>query len=183
MSQPQFGGDGYQTEQEVRRWAADVEAKAQRYQQMQAEVAAVSVTESSRDGVVRVTVDATGAVTDLDIGDRHAELSGAELSREVLTTMRRAQSRITGSVAEVMERTVGDDPQTVAAVVGSYRERFPEPEPEDGRHTGSPVEEISFDRPDDPGPGTQPPRRRPPRRPRPDDDDDDNPWGNGSILS
>ena len=32
MSQPSFGGDGFQTEQEVRRWAASVEEKAQRYQ-------------------------------------------------------------------------------------------------------------------------------------------------------
>jgi DNA-binding protein YbaB len=181
VSEPSFGGDGFQTEQEVRRWAADVEAKAQRYQAMQAEVAAVTVTEVSRDDVVRVTVDTTGAVTALEIGDRDREMPGRELSALVLTTMRKAQARITGQVAEVMERTVGDDPHTIAAVVGSYRERFPEPEPEDGRHSGSHVEEMDLGGDDD---HDEPPTpRRQPRGPRPDTDDDDNPWGSGSILT
>ncbi|WP_424183527.1 YbaB/EbfC family nucleoid-associated protein [Actinokineospora sp. G85] len=179
MSTPSFGGDGFRTEQELRGWAADVESKAQRYQDMQAQVAAVVITESSRDDVVRVTVDASGSVTALVISDEHTRLSGAELSNAVLTTMRRAQARITGAVAEVMEQTVGDDPDTVAAVVGSYRERFPEPEPEELRHSGSAVEEMTFDRPADDTPESP---RRPPRRPRPDTGDDENPWGDGNIL-
>ncbi|MCG8916699.1 YbaB/EbfC family nucleoid-associated protein [Actinokineospora sp. PR83] len=182
MSLPSFGGDGFRTEQEMTRWAADVEAKAERYRAMQAEVAAVAVTEVSRDDVVRVTVDTTGAVTALEISDRNREMPGRELSALVLATMRRAQSRITERVAEVMERTVGDDPGTVAAVVGSYRERFPEPEPEDVRHSGGHVEEMTLGRADDPDDPPTP--RRPPRRPRPEtEDDDDNPWGGGSILS
>ncbi|MGQ0838438.1 YbaB/EbfC family nucleoid-associated protein [Actinokineospora sp.] len=173
MSQPSFGGDGHQTEQELRRWAADVEAKAQRYHRMQNEVAQVSVVESDRDEVVRVTVDATGAVTDLVISDRCYELSGgAELAALVLTTMRRAQSRITERVSEVMARTVGDDAQTVAAVVGSYRERFPEPDPEPVRG----VEELSLgDVPEDP-----PPAQSATRPKRADDEDD---WTGPSILT
>lgn len=177
MNQPNFGGDGYQTEQEMRRWAAAVEEKAQRYQVMQAEVARVSVTESSRDDVVRVTVDATGAVTDLVISDKSRDLSGAELSGMVLTTMRRAQSRITEHVAEVMTRTVGDDEQTVATVVDSYRQRFPEPEPDPERPSGSVVEEMRLgDVPED----DQPPTRR--TRPRPPEDDDED-WGGPPILT
>lgn len=177
MNQPNFGGDGYQTEQEMRRWAAAVEEKAQRYQVMQAEVARVSVTESSRDDVVRVTVDATGAVTDLVISDKSRDLSGAELSGMVLTTMRRAQSRITDHVAEVMTRTVGDDEQTVATVVDSYRQRFPEPEPDPERPSGSVVEEMRLgDVPED----EQPPTRR--TRPRPPEDDDED-WGGPPILT
>lgn len=177
MNQPNFGGDGYQAEQEMRRWAAAVEEKAQRYQVMQAEVARVSVTESSRDDVVRVTVDATGAVTDLVISDKSRDLSGAELSGMVLTTMRRAQSRITEHVAEVMTRTVGDDEQTVATVVDSYRQRFPEPEPDPERPSGSVVEEMRLgDVPED----DQPPTRR--TRPRPPEDDDED-WGGPPILT
>ncbi|GAA3022666.1 YbaB/EbfC family nucleoid-associated protein [Actinokineospora globicatena] len=184
MSQPSFGGDGFQTEQELRRWSAGVAAKAERYQEMQTEVAAVSVTESSREDFVSVTVDATGAVTDLVISERSREISGAELSELVLRTMRLAQSRITEQVAEVMTRTVGDDPQTVAAVVDSYRARFPEPEPEPERPTASTVDEMRLGRVDD---GDEPPRQRPGRSTRPshDDPDDDNPdddWGGPSIL-
>ncbi|WP_051386131.1 YbaB/EbfC family nucleoid-associated protein [Actinokineospora inagensis] len=178
MSQPSFGGDGYQTEQELRRWSADIAAKAERYQSMQAEVARVTVTESSRDDVVRVTVDATGAVTDLVISDKAGEIPGAELSTLVLTTMRRAQSKISEQVAEAMQRTVGDDPQTVAAVVGSYRERFPEPEDDAQRPTDSTVDEMRLGRVDDHDAEQTRPDR--PRRPRPDDDGDD--WGGSSIL-
>lgn len=179
MSQPSFGGDGFRTEQELRRWAAGVEAKAQRYQSMQAEVAGISVTESSRDDAVRVTVDATGAVTDLVISDKGRQLPGAELSALVLATMRRAQSRITERVAEVMTRTVGDDPQTVAAVVDSYQRRFPEPEPESERPSGSAVEEMRLgDVPED---DPAPPRHRRPRRPQDEDDEDD--WGGPTVLT
>ncbi|GLZ37496.1 YbaB/EbfC family nucleoid-associated protein [Actinokineospora sp. NBRC 105648] len=185
MSQPSFGGDGFQTEQELRRWQAGVEAKAQRYQAMQAEVAAVAVTETSRDEVVRVTVDATGAVTALVIDDRHRDLPGTELAGLVLTTMRLAQSRITEKVAEVMERTVGDDPQTVAAVVGSYRQRFPEPEPEQPRPSDGTVDEMRLGRMADDTPADEPTQPRQPRRPARDDfpDDDGDPWGGPSILS
>lgn len=175
VTRPDFGGDGYQTEQEMRRWAADVEAKAQRYQVMQDEVATVQVTESSADEVVRVTVNATGVVTDLVIAERHREVPGRELSALVLTTMRTAQSRIAEQVAEVMERTVGDDPQTVAAVVGSYRQRFPEPDPDPERPTGGHAGDMRLGEvEDDPGP-----RQARGRSPRDDEDDE---WGGGSIL-
>jgi len=167
-----FGGDGYQTEQEMRRWAAGIEAKAARYQTMQAEVAEVTATESSRDDVVQVTVGATGQVTDLRISDRGRELSGAELASLVLTTMRRAQSRITERVADVMERTVGDEPETVATVVESYRQRFPEPEPE----AAPPDDELRLgDMPDEPPPPTRP-------RPRGRDDRDDDGWGDPTVF-
>lgn len=130
MSEPLFGVDGPRTELELERWAAGVMAKAERYQDMQLQVTAVMSSESSRDGIVTVTVDSAGAVTDLKITDQSRNLAGAELAALVLATMRRAQSRITEQVAEIMQSTVGEDGQTVAAVVGSYRQRFPEPEPE-----------------------------------------------------
>ncbi|WP_033401361.1 YbaB/EbfC family nucleoid-associated protein [Actinokineospora enzanensis] len=183
MSQPSFGADGFRTEQELRRWSADVAAKAERYQEMQTEVAGVAVTESSRDDVVSVTVDATGTVTDLRISDRSRELPGAELADLVLATMRRAQARITDRVAEVMQRTVGDDPGTVAAVVDSYRRRFPEPEPEPERPNAVTVEEMRLGRDldgDDERHPDQSHQTRPRRSTR--DDDDEEPWG-GPFLS
>jgi DNA-binding protein YbaB len=177
VSQPSFGGDGYQTEQELRRWAADVEAKAARYQSMSAQVAEVAVTESSPDDVVRVTVGASGLVTDLRISDRGREMSGAELSALVLTTMRRAQSRITDQVADVMQRTVGDDPATVASVVDSYRQRFPEPEPEPAPVNGD--DELRLGEISDEAPPPPPDRR--PRRPRSEAGDDDE-WGDPNVF-
>ncbi|HEU5474957.1 MAG TPA: YbaB/EbfC family nucleoid-associated protein [Actinophytocola sp.] len=173
MSEPSFGGDGYQTELEVRRWAAAVEAKAQRYQVMQAQVGEVTVTETSPDELVEVTVASSGLVTDLRISDRSREKSGAELAALVLATMRRAQARITDKVADVMQRTVGDDPATVASMVASYRQRFPEPEPEP--EPPAPDDELRLgDQPVDEPPPPPPPAREPRHR-RTDDEDDDGP--------
>jgi DNA-binding protein YbaB len=179
VSQPSFGVDGYQTEQELRRWATDVQAKAERYQAMQTQVAEVTVTESSRDDVVQVTVESSGVVTDLRISDRSRELSGAELADVVLTTMRRAQSKITEKVADVMQRTVGDDPAAVASVVRSYQQRFPEPEPEAEPAARDEDDEMRLGELPEEAPRTPP--ASPPRRPRRQDDEDD--WGDPTILT
>ncbi|MFI0469368.1 MULTISPECIES: YbaB/EbfC family nucleoid-associated protein [Saccharopolyspora] len=141
MSEPVFGVDGARTEEEIRRWAAGIQAKADRYQQMQQQVTAVKATAESRDGVVRVTVDSAGAVTDLQITDDARRMSGAGLAESVLTTMRQAQAGIRDQVAEVMSATVGDDTETVNAVVSAYRERFPDPEAEDGAERRPPDDE------------------------------------------
>jgi DNA-binding protein YbaB len=176
VSEPNFGIDGPRTELELERWAAGVAAKAERYQDMQRQVTAVSSTETSRDGVVTVTVDSAGAVTDLRITDQVRSLPGAEVAQLVLTTMRRAQSRITEQVAEIMQTTVGEDAQTVDAVVSNFRNRFPEPEPEPTGHRAVEERRISYNEEDE---DPRPRRPRPPRRPSTDDDD----WGDdGPIL-
>ncbi|MEU5852872.1 hypothetical protein [Saccharopolyspora shandongensis] len=68
-------------------------------------------------------------------------MSGAGLAESVLTTMRQAQAGIRDQVAEVMSATVGDDTETVDAVVSAYRERFPDPETEDGAERRPPDDE------------------------------------------
>ncbi|MFB9429588.1 YbaB/EbfC family nucleoid-associated protein [Streptoalloteichus tenebrarius] len=177
MSEPMFGLDGARTEQELERWAAEVTAKAERYQTMQQQVSAISSTAASSDGTVRVTVDSSGAVTGLEISDRVRQMSGSEVAALVLSTMRRAQARITDQVAEVMRSTVGDDAQTVRAVVDNYRQRFPEPEPEES--TGSVgVEEMRIGPEDE----AEPPRPTPPPPGRRRDDGDDEDWGGDSFL-
>ncbi|SHG10674.1 YbaB/EbfC family nucleoid-associated protein [Streptoalloteichus hindustanus] len=182
MGEPVFGLDGARTEQELDRWAAEVTAKAERYQDMQQQVSSISSTAASSDGAVRVTVDSSGVLTGLEISDRVRQMSGSEVAALVLTTMRRAQARITDQVAEVMRSTVGDDAQTVEAVVGNYRQRFPEPEPEEA--TGSVgAEEMRF-APGDDADDTdeaEPPRPTPPPRSRPRRDDDEE-WGGDSFL-
>jgi len=92
--------------------------------------------------------------------------------------MRRAQSRLTGQVQQVMRDTVGEDEATVQAVVASYQQRFPEPPPPDSPAYGGELRigEVEDDAP--PRPPTSP--RQPPRRTRPNNDDDDD-WG-GPIL-
>jgi DNA-binding protein YbaB len=174
VSEPGFGGDGARTGQQLDKWAADIAANAQTYQDMSREVAALTVREASRDNVVEVTVDARGALTDLRISDRVRELSGQEVAALVLGTMRRAQHRITDKVAEVMAPMAAKDPQTVQTVVAGYEQRFPEPPPE-GFVEGNRNDEVQEM---DLGGGTPeefdsgPRRRRPAPRRRAREDDD-----------
>lgn len=130
MGEPRFGGDAAHTEQELKRWSADVAATARRYEDISHEVAALTVRESSRDNVVEVTVDARGVLTDLHIADRARDLTGQELTALVLGTMRRAQHRISERVADLLAPMADRDPQTVRTLVDGYQQRFPEPPPE-----------------------------------------------------
>ena len=128
MTGAMFAGAGpEETERQVEQWAAKSAAKADRYQAMQELVSRLSATEESADGAVRVTVDASGVVTDLALSDRASQLRPAQLAAQIMDVMRRAQSRLTGQVRQVMDNTVGDDEATVRAVVASYQRRFPEP--------------------------------------------------------
>ncbi|PRY32450.1 YbaB/EbfC family nucleoid-associated protein [Umezawaea tangerina] len=104
-------------------WVAQAKAKAERYQEMRVLAQAVSVTET--EGPVTVTIDSGGNVTDLRIKEHD------ELAKAVLLTMRRAQARLPEALAGVMAETIGDDKQTVDTIVGTYRARFPEPDPGD----------------------------------------------------
>lgn len=152
----------------VDQWLAQTREKAQRYQAMQAAVGQVSVTESSPDGMVTVTVDSAGNATDLRITDRVRELSGAQVATAVLTTLRRAQARLPERLGEVMAETIGGDQATVDTVVGRYREKFPEP-PEPEPITPAPETERSLGKLEEEPPPAPP---KPARRPREDNEDD-----------
>jgi DNA-binding protein YbaB len=154
----------------VDQWVAQAKEKAQRYQAMRAAVGQVSVTESAKDGMVTVTVDSAGNVTDLRITDEVRGLSGSQVATAVLTTLRRAQSRLPERLGEVMADTIGDDQQTVDTIVGNYRERFPEPELEEGEPAAGDNNPRKIGAIKDDVP---PPTPRPARPPTDDTDDDD----------
>ncbi|HET6504862.1 MAG TPA: YbaB/EbfC family nucleoid-associated protein [Amycolatopsis sp.] len=107
------------------RQAAGLTESAQRYQDMREGLAKVSVTESSPDGVVTVTVDASGLMTDLRIEDRGDPRPGKEIAAAVLSTLRRAHAQLPARAAEVI-RSVENDPAAAGEALAGYRERFPE---------------------------------------------------------
>lgn len=180
MSVPGF--DGGEVNARLDRWAAEAKAKAERYQAMRVQAQQVSVTESSKDGLVTVTVDSGGNVTDLRITDRVRELSGAQVAASVLAAMRKAQSRLPERLGEVMAATIGEDQHTVETIVGNYRSRFPEPEPEEQAPASNSTEMRIGQVDDDGEDGAQPPPHRPaPGRPATVDDDGDG-WDDQSFL-
>jgi DNA-binding protein YbaB len=89
----------------------------------------VTVTETSADGSVTVTVNSGGVLTDLRItGDQ----AGERIAALVLETMRRAQARIADRMSEVMR---ADDAALRDRVLAVYHDRFPEPAEPSGRPT------------------------------------------------
>jgi DNA-binding protein YbaB len=160
---------------------AAARAKAERYKAMQTRAGEVSVTESSQDGLVTVTVDSAGNVTDLRITDKVKEMSGERVAAAVLLTLRRAQARLPEKLAEVMAETIGDDQQTVDTIVGNYRAKFPEPEPEDepeGPRAGEQERRIGDVEDDE-----EPPQRvEAAPRAAPTEDDGDEDWGDQSVF-
>lgn len=111
------------SDESLREWVAQAEAKAERYQAMRAGVAEVSATGHSEDGVATATVDAAGNLADLHITDEVRRLSGERAAAAVLSAVRRAQSRLAGQVAEVVSSTVGEDESTMDTVLSGLTRR------------------------------------------------------------
>ncbi|MFD2420598.1 YbaB/EbfC family nucleoid-associated protein [Amycolatopsis pigmentata] len=109
----------------LRHHAAEVARKTQRYQEMREGLAEMSVTETSPDGRVTLTVDAGGVLTDLRLDDEDTRAPGHEISATVLITLRRAQSRLPERAAEIIG-ALESDPDTVDHALSGYRARFPE---------------------------------------------------------
>jgi DNA-binding protein YbaB len=158
---------------------AAAKAKAGRYQVMQARAAEVSVTESSQDSLVTVTVDSAGNVTDLRITDKVKEMSGERVAAAVLLTLRRAQARLPEKLAEVMAETIGDDQQTVDTIVNNYRSKFPEPEPEDEPAEPEEPEARRIGEVED---DDEPPQRVEAATRAAEDDGDDEDWADQSVF-
>ncbi|SDG21050.1 YbaB/EbfC DNA-binding family protein [Lentzea fradiae] len=170
-----IGGSPEQVERQIEDWAQQAEQKAQRYQQMSAAVSAVSATESSPDGVVKVTVNASGAMSALELTDRIREQSGSAVAAQIMACVQRAQAKLAGQVAAAMQATIGDEQSTIDTVVSGYEQRFPEPV-SPATSTSPGYKRIGELEDDTPPPPVE--RRQPQRRPRDEDDDFDG----GSYL-
>ncbi|MEU0792933.1 YbaB/EbfC family nucleoid-associated protein [Amycolatopsis sp. NPDC005961] len=158
-------------------WAAGFAAKAERYQAAQEETERLRLTASSGDGAVSVTVGADGTVTDLTFSNKIKSFPLDELSRTILTTMRRAQSGIAEKVAGVMSERLGDeDRETRTLLLDNLRGRFPDPDEPD--EPQPPVEPPPAPpQPPSPAGGAGTPPGAPPRRRATDpDEQDNNPW-------
>ncbi len=107
-----IGGSPEQVERQLEDWAR----QAGRYQEMSAAVSAVSATGSSPDGVVRVAVNASGAVSALELTDRIREQSGSAVAAQIMATIQWAQAK---------QATIGGEQSTIDIVVSGYEQRFP----------------------------------------------------------
>jgi DNA-binding protein YbaB len=177
LTGPISGDDEAAVNAKLDAWVTAAREKAQRYRSVQADTSQVSITETSKDGLVTVTVDANGTMTDLRLTDGVRELSGQQVAAAVLATVRRANAKIPERIAEILRDRAADDRATIDAVLANYRSRFPEPEP-DAPPDADCAQDMDTGRPSEPAPRPAP---RPRPRPRPADDGDDD-WEGPTIL-
>lgn len=132
-------------------------------EQVRSGLDSVNAAARSADGKVAVTVDAAGNVVDL-------RLSDAELAATVLSTIRRAQSRLAGAVHKSMPAELAGT-ELVAELDERYRTTYPaEPEPTRARSLRLGAEEER---------AAEQARPRKPRATSPGDDGD---YGDRGLL-
>jgi DNA-binding protein YbaB len=173
-----LGADPEAAERRINEWAKGFQEKAERYQAVKEQTQQLRLTASSPDGRVRVTVGADGAVTDLELTDKVRSMAPAEISAQIMSTMRQAQADIANKVGETMAATLGDeDAQTRSVVLDNLRERFPEPEEEpEVEHSSKWDFDDTAETATEPSPDAPPPASNPPapkRRPAFEDEDDE----------
>lgn len=158
-------------------WQRKIADNAQRCADLQARVAAIAVTETSPDGMVRVTVSANGVLTDLVLNDRRQFVPLAQVGALIMNCVRRAQAKIPDLVHQAMQQTVGVADPGAQLILADARAKFPPPPPgPPPRIRPVPVpERAPAARPDVPPPPPPAPARSRPPEPHYDTDWDERP--------
>ncbi|WP_444947453.1 YbaB/EbfC family nucleoid-associated protein [Micromonospora ureilytica] len=127
------GQDPEAAQEFLHSWTAELSTRAQAAAELSDRVATIAASATSADGSVRVTVAASGAVTDLRLDDRVQRIRGAELANIIMATIARAQAGLTEQVSIAVHDTVGTDSESGRAVTDSFARRFPTPPDEPDR--------------------------------------------------
>src|SRR4030081_1411331 len=93
-------------------WERDAVAKSQRYQQMQAKVEQISITESVANGAVSVTVGHNGLPTDIKMTAAGRKMTPDEIAASVLRAIQKPQSKYPERMQAIVAETVGEDDTT-----------------------------------------------------------------------
>ena len=108
----------------IDRLATDTKAMSDQLQQLR-------VTATDRDGIVEVTVDSSGSLIDLKL-QRVARISGEDLARTIMDTVREAKRKVAARSQEVIESTLGTDSPAAQGIATRVREHLTPPDPTTG---------------------------------------------------
>jgi DNA-binding protein YbaB len=108
----------------IDRLATDTKAMSDQLQQLR-------VTATDRDGIVEVTVDSSGSLIDLKL-QRVARISGEDLARTIMDTVREAKRKVAARSQEVIESTLGTDSPAAQGIAARVREHLTPPDPTTG---------------------------------------------------
>jgi hypothetical protein len=105
-------------------WQAGLELRAERARRLSGELARLSATAVSEDGLVEVTVGPSGQVLDLRLADGIRQQRATTTSRQVLATIRAAHEELLRLAEAATAGTVGADSDTGRAVMASLTRQF-----------------------------------------------------------
>jgi DNA-binding protein YbaB len=128
-------------------WEQQVAETARRYQQLREKLAQLSITEASGDGAVKVTIAASGLLTDLVLRERWRPEPLPDIAAEIMDCVRRAQAKIPDLLRQAMSDTIGEQDPGTHLLLSEARQRFPEQEPQEPRpaRTTQPVSKGDWD--------------------------------------
>lgn len=118
-------------DRQIDAWADKVRAKAQQYKALTSEMESITGQAESASGVVRVTVNRAGILTELEISDNLRDMRGSQLAGEIMSTIRTAQSGLGDQVVALMQEKVPEDTHAIDAVADNYNAQFAPPDEDD----------------------------------------------------
>jgi DNA-binding protein YbaB len=114
------GRDLDEAERMVDDWQAGFEERAVQARALSARLGSLTATAESEDELVKVTVGASGTMSDLALEEGIRDRPAAETARAILATLRAAQASLTKAATQATAETVGADSETGKAVIASY---------------------------------------------------------------
>jgi DNA-binding protein YbaB len=135
-----------QPDQWLAQYEDKIAAAKQKSEQAQSQLGEVGGTAESPDGLIRVSVNASGALTALDIKQAARGMEPDEIASAILTAATQAQRAASGRVVEIMTEFVGESP-----ALDYVKEQMPHGYAGDGTDEEEPQSELKRrdTRPDD----------------------------------
>jgi DNA-binding protein YbaB len=168
-------------EQLVDQWERNAVERAARYENMRQEVEQISITGSSVDGSVSVTVGHNGIPNDVRMTDGVSRMRPEQIAAAVLEAMRNAQSRYPAELARIMGETVGDDPGA-RHILAEAERNFPAADTAEDDSTGPGPQPGPPGQPGHLGPSGPQARQQPGQQRRPASPGGEDDFGDSSYL-
>lgn len=120
-----------QPEGMVHGWGNRVDEHVRRISELNQQIESSRVTADSPDGEVRVTVDSTGGLADLELREPASRLDRRALAQLIMSTCRKAQGLMAQQVSRMAEETMGRGSETANFISSTYTKKFPAPSDEE----------------------------------------------------
>jgi len=109
-------------------WESSLTDRAARARDLSARTQALTGTARSADGLVEVTVDASGLLTGLRLDERVRQHSAAHTARQILAVTGDARTDLLRRLTEATTETLGAEDPAARAIIESHQRRLaPDP--------------------------------------------------------